>query len=88
MHAGLAGAVVRPGQAQRAVGVGRAQTVEAVDLVHAGSSAHARVGAALVDLHITLGPCSEQSRLEAEGAPDAERCATALPVYPGEQTQR
>lgn len=43
MHAGLAGAVVCPRQAQRAVGVGGTNTVEPVHLVHAGPSAHTRV---------------------------------------------
>lgn len=43
MHTRLGSAVVGPREAQRAVGAGWAQTVEPVDLVHAGSPTHTRV---------------------------------------------
>lgn len=57
--AGLRAAVVGAGQAQEPVGAGRAQALEAVDLVHAGPAAHTRVGAALVDVLVTFGSFKE-----------------------------
>lgn len=46
--------MVGPREAQRPVGAGRAQAVEPVDLVDAGSPAHTRVGATLVDVHVAF----------------------------------
>lgn len=43
MHTRLRSTVVSPREAQRAVGAGRTQAVEPVDLVHAGSPTHAWV---------------------------------------------
>lgn len=57
VHTRLGGTVVRPRQAQRAVGAGWAQALEPVHLVHASSPAHTRVRVALIDLHITFKSC-------------------------------
>ena len=56
MHTRLRSTVVGPGEAQRAMGGGRAQTVEPIDFVHTGSPAHTRVWVTLVDLHVTFNP--------------------------------
>ena len=58
MDAGLRGAVVRPGVAQGTVGAKRAEALEAIHLVLACAPAEARVGAALVNVHIALLPCN------------------------------
>lgn len=54
MHTRLRSTVVGPGEAQRAMGGGRAQTAEPIDFVLAGSPTHTRVWVTLVDLHITF----------------------------------
>lgn len=43
MHTRLRSTVVGPGEAQRAMGGGRAQTAEPIDFVLAGSPTHTRV---------------------------------------------
>lgn len=46
--------MVGPWEAQRAVCAGWAQAVEPIDFVHTRPAAHARVWAALIDLHFTF----------------------------------
>lgn len=57
VHTRMASTMVGPREAQRAVGAGWAQAVEPIDFVHTRPSAHARVGAALIDLHFTFRSC-------------------------------
>lgn len=54
VHARLRGTVVDPRQTQKTMSAGRAQAVEPIDFINAGSSTHTRVGAAFVDLNITF----------------------------------